>query len=272
MCIKMRHGSLFSGVGGFDLAAKWMGWTNVFQVEIDPFCRNVLARQFPESIRHEDVTQFNTKDYDGTIDVISAGFPCQPFSVAGQRKGSADHRYLWPYLLKAIEQIRPTWVVGENVAGITSMVHANECVEMAAQNALWLEDQVHYSRQRYIIETICQDFERVGYSVIPVIIPACAVGAWHRRDRVWFLAYSNGRRWPGGMHEVGRQETQLPPQLLTRLPIGHLSQVEGLLLSESGLIRIFDGVPLSLVRRQIKAYGNAIVPQVAFEIFKCINQ
>ncbi|MGF6848284.1 DNA-cytosine methyltransferase [Chitinophaga sp. W3I9] len=267
----MRHGSLFSGVGGFDLAAKWMRWTNVFQVEIDPFCRKVLAKHFPESIRHEDVTQFNTKDYDGTIDVISAGFPCQPFSVAGQRKGSADHRYLWPHLLRIIEQIRPTWVVGENVAGITCLVHATESVRMAAQNALWMEDQVLYTRQRYIIDSICQDFEQVGYSVIPVIIPACAIGAWHRRDRIWFLAYSNGGRCERNQHLVGHKETELPPELLTRFPIGHLSQIEGLLLSEPGLVRIFDGIPLSLVRRQIKAYGNAIVPQIAFEILKSIN-
>ncbi|MEC5143055.1 DNA (cytosine-5-)-methyltransferase [Chitinophaga sp. 180180018-2] len=268
----MRHGSLFSGIGGFDLAARWVGWENIFQVEIDPFCQQVLAVQFPETNRFKDVTQFNTTQYDGTIDVISAGFPCQPFSLAGKRQGSSDDRYLWPHMLRIINQIRPTWVVGENVAGITSLVHAENPTGMAHQRALWVEDQIHYSRQRYIIDTICQDFEHVGYSVIPIIIPACAVGAWHRRDRVWFLAYTNGGRRSGNQHRLGHEETDLFAQLHPWFPFGHISEVEGLLLSQPGFIRLFDGVPLPLVRKQIKAFGNAIVPQVAYQIFKCIQQ
>lgn len=268
----MRHGSLFSGIGGFDLAAKWVGWENVFQVEIDPFCQRVLTHQFPETVRYKDVTQFNTTHYDGTIDVISAGFPCQPFSLAGKRKGSSDDRYLWPHMLRIINQIRPTWVVGENVAGITSMVHTESPTGMADQRALWLEDQIHYSRHQFIIDTICKDFEHVGYTVFPIIIPACAVGAWHRRDRVWFLAHTYGRRRSGNKYELGHKEAKLFTQLHPWFPLSHISEVEGLLLSQSGLIRVFDGVPLPLVRQQIKAFGNAIVPQVAYQIFKCIQQ
>lgn len=268
----MRHASLFSGIGGFDLAAKWLGWQNVFQVEIDPFCRQVLCNQFPDTKRYNDVTQFYTTEYDGAIDVISAGFPCQPFSVAGKRKGSQDDRYLWPHLLRIINQLRPTWVVAENVAGITSMVHEENFIGMAAQRALWLENEIHYTRQQYIIDTICKDFEYVGYSVIPIIIPACAVGAWHRRDRVWFLAYANGGRCSRNKYPMGDQETDILTQLHPWFPIGNLSEVEELLLSKSGLIRLFNGIPIPLVRQQVKAYGNAIVPQVAYEIFKCITQ
>ncbi|WP_298709762.1 DNA cytosine methyltransferase [uncultured Chitinophaga sp.] len=268
----MRHGSLFSGIGGFDLAAKWVGWENVFQVEIDSFCRQVLAHQFPGTVQFKDVTQFNTTQYDGTIDVISAGFPCQPFSLAGKRRGSSDDRYLWPHMLRIINQIRPTWVVGENVAGITSLVHTESPTGMADQRALWMEDQIHYHRQQFIVDTICQDFERVGYSVVPLIIPACAVGAWHRRDRVWFLAYANGGRCSGNKYPLGSAEANLLAQLHPWFSLSHISEVEGLLLSQPGLIRLFDGVPLSLVRQQIKAFGNAIVPQVAYQIFRCIQQ
>lgn len=91
----MNHGSLFSGIGGFDLAALWCGWNNVFQVEIDPWCRKVLAKNFPHTERHTDIKQFDAKQYNGRIDIISGGFPCQPFSVAGKRRGKEDDRALW---------------------------------------------------------------------------------------------------------------------------------------------------------------------------------
>jgi len=112
------HGSLFSGIGGFDLAASWLNWENVFQCEIDPFCRAVLKKHFPETLRYEDIKKTDFRTHRGTIDVLSGGFPCQPFSVAGQRKGTEDDRNLWPEMLRAIREIQPSWVVGENVHGL----------------------------------------------------------------------------------------------------------------------------------------------------------
>ena len=115
---------------------------------------------------------------------------CQPFSVAGQRKGAEDNRYLWPHMLRAIHEVRPDWVIGENVAGILTMVQPGEETEVGSQSTLFSESEpVFKRRQQYVVETICRDLERGGYSVQPVLIPACAVGAPHRRDRVWFIAH-----------------------------------------------------------------------------------
>ena len=103
----MTHGSLFSGIGGFDLAAEWMGWTNVFHCEMNPFGQRVLAHHFPNSKLHEDVTTFPSADYAGRIDILSGGFPCQPYSVAGKRQGKDDERHLWPAMLNVIRAVRP---------------------------------------------------------------------------------------------------------------------------------------------------------------------
>lgn len=161
----MTHASLFSGIGGFDLAADRMGWQNVFNCEIDPFCRKVLAYHFPDAKQYEDVKTTDFTIYRGHIDVLTGGFPCQPFSLAGKRKGSDDNRYLWPEMLRAIREIEPRWVVGENVFGIVN----------------WLDGMV--------FEQVQSDLEDAGYEVQPYIIPACAVDAPHRRDRVWFVAH-----------------------------------------------------------------------------------
>ena len=115
---------------------------------------------------------------------------CQPFSVAGQRKGAGDNRYLWPHMLRAIHEIRPDWVIGENVAGILTMVQPGQETEVGSQSTLFGESEpVFKRRQQYVVETICRDLECEGYSVQPVLIPACSVGAPHRRDRVWFIAH-----------------------------------------------------------------------------------
>jgi DNA (cytosine-5)-methyltransferase 1 len=161
----MIHASLFSGIGGFDLAADRMGWQNVFNCEIDPFCRKVLAYHFPDAKQYEDVKTTDFTIYRGHIDVLTGGFPCQPFSLAGKRKGSDDNRYLWPEMLRAIREIEPRWVVGENVFGIVN----------------WSDGMV--------FEQVQSDLEDAGYEVQPYIIPACAVDAPHRRDRVWFVAH-----------------------------------------------------------------------------------
>ena len=166
----------------------------MFHCEIDPFCQRVLNYWFPESKSYEDITKTDFREWRGKIDVLTGGFPCQPFSAAGKRKGDADDRYLWPEMLRAISEIRPTWVVGENVGGITSMVESGEVVEMGRGSNLFEESIIYRKEQQFTIERICEDFEREGYAIQPVLIPACAVGAPHRRDRVWFVAHRNSDR------------------------------------------------------------------------------
>jgi len=173
---KITHGSLFSGIGGFDLAAQWNDWENIFQCEKDEWCRKVLAKNFPNTNRFEDIKEFNAKKYNGTIDVISGGFPCQPFSVAGQRKGKEDDRYLWAEMLRIINEVQPKFVVGENVTGIIGMA----------------------------LDTVLSDLEAQGYTTETYIIPACSKNAWHRRDRVWIVAYTNSIRWQDEQKENGQ--------------------------------------------------------------------
>jgi DNA (cytosine-5)-methyltransferase 1 len=184
----MTHASLFSGIGGAELAALWMGWKNLFHCEINQFGRKVLNYWFPESKSYEDITKTDFKEWKGKVDVLTGGFPCQPFSQAGKRKGDTDDRYLWPQMLRVIREIQPTWVVGENVAGITSMVESGKTVKMGDSDDLFEKNIIYRKEQQFTIERICKDFEHEGYSIQPVIIPACAVGAPHRRDRVWFVA------------------------------------------------------------------------------------
>ncbi|WP_448779026.1 DNA cytosine methyltransferase [Bacteroides congonensis] len=191
--MKLVHGSLFSGFDAPSVAASWMGWKNAFHCEINPFCNEILKYWFPDSEHYEDITKTDFKKWRGRIDILTGGFPCQPFSVAGQRKGADDNRYLWPHMLRAIREIRPAWVIGENVAGILTMVQPGEETKMGSQTSLFGEDNRKriFLRQEYVVETICKDLEREGYSVQPLLIPACAVGAPHKRDRVWFVAHRN---------------------------------------------------------------------------------
>jgi DNA (cytosine-5)-methyltransferase 1 len=167
---KPRHISLFSGIGGFDLAAQWAGWENVAHCEINPFGQRVLKYWWPNSESLTDITKTDFTKYHGTIDVISGGFPCQPFSLAGKRKGTADSRHLWPEMLTAIREVKPRWVVGENVFGFVNW------------DGGLVFDQVH------------TDLEALGYTVQSYIVPACAKNAPHRRDRVWIVAHSNDAR------------------------------------------------------------------------------
>ena len=163
----MTHGSLFSGIGGFDLAASWMGWENIFHCEWNPFGQKVLKHHFPKSISYDDITKTDFTIHRGTIDILTGGFPCQPYSLAGKRKGKEDERHLWPEMLRAIREIQPRFVVGENVFGLIN----------------WSNGLVFHEVQT--------DLETEGYEVWPYVLPACAVNAPHRRDRVWFVAYRN---------------------------------------------------------------------------------
>ena len=194
--MKLVHGSLFSGFDAPSVAASWMGWKNAFHCEINPFCNEILKYWFPNSEHYEDITKTDFSQWRGRIDILTGGFPCQPFSLAGQRKGADDNRYLWPHMLRAIREIRPAWVIGENVAGILTMVQPGKETEVGSQTSLFGEDNRKriLLRQEYVVETICKDLEREGYSVQPLLIPACAVGAPHRRDRVWFVAHCANSR------------------------------------------------------------------------------
>jgi len=168
----MTHASLFSGIGGFDLAAEWSGFENIFNCEWEEFPRKILKYHFPNAEQYGDIKEFDATKYNGRVDILSGGFPCQPFSLAGQRKGSDDERYLWKEMLRVIRECNPRWVLGENVRGIVN----------------WSDGLV--------FEEVCADLENIGYSVQSFIIPACAVNAPHRRDRVWVVAKntnSNGR-------------------------------------------------------------------------------
>lgn len=184
----MTHASLFSGIGGAELAASWMGWTNAFHCEINPFARKILEYHFPNSISYEDITKTSFTSWRGRIDILTGGFPCQPFSFAGQRNGASDDRYLWPHMLRAIREIQPTWVVGENVAGLLTMVQPGTEIDMGRTEHIFEENHIIRREQEFTLHAIINDFIQAGYSVQTFVIPACAVGAPHRRDRVWIIA------------------------------------------------------------------------------------
>ena len=186
----MNHASLFSGIGGAEVAASMMGWQNLFHCEIQEFPRKVLQYWFPNSESYEDITKTDFTKWHGKVDVLTGGFPCQPFSLAGRRKGADDNRYLWPQMLRAIRQIHPTWVVGENVAGIKTMVESCQVTQMGRTDYLFEENHLYREESRFTLDKICADLEAEGYSVQPIVIPACAIGAPHRRDRVWIVAHT----------------------------------------------------------------------------------
>lgn len=175
----MTHASVFSGIGAADLAAEEMDWENVIHNEINPFGRQVLKYYWPNSISYEDIKKTDFTIHRGTIDVLTGGFPCQPYSTAGKRKGKEDERHLWPEMLRAIREIQPRWVVGENVLGLVN----------------W--------NGGLVFDEVQADLEAEGYEVQPYILPAASVNAPHRRDRVWFVAY----RCDAGVEGVRRQKT-----------------------------------------------------------------
>lgn len=190
----MNHASLFSGIGGAEVAASMMGWQNLFHCEIQEFPRKVLDYWFPNSESYEDITKTDFTKWHGKVDVLTGGFPCQPFSLAGRRKGADDNRYLWPQMLRAIRQIHPTWVVGENVNGIKTMVESCQVTQMGRSDYLFEENHLYREESRFTLDKICADLEAEGYSVQPIVIPACAIGAPHRRDRVWIVAHRSDPR------------------------------------------------------------------------------
>ena len=334
----LTHASLFSGIGGFDLAAEWAGWENIFHCEWNPFGQKVLAHHFPNSKSYNDITKTNFSIHRGEIDVLTGGFPCQPYSQAGKRLGKEDERHLWPEMLRAIREIKPRWVVGENVLGIVN----------------WNGGMV--------FEEVQLELETEGYEVQTYILPAASVGAPHQRYRTWFVAYSNNKgrcsefgnvskengeisKWNENAEfsnssnrnvtyseNIGQSETKTFSEWQKHKPndrdfiwstfsaistsgtstntnntrqqtlciqspgLGYKSKkktfsgnnfkpIHSRLQWESfptqppicggndGISRELDGITFSKWRNEsIKAYGNAIVPQVAYEIFKAINE
>ena len=251
----MTHGSLFSGIGGFDLAAQWMGWENVFHVERDPFCRKVLAHHFPESESFDDVKAFDATPFRGRLRVLSGGFPCQPFSTAGKRAGTSDDRYLWPEMFRIIREARPTYVVAENVRGLLGL------------------------NSGLVFDTVCADLENEGYEVFPVVLPAASVNAPHRRDRIWIVAHANDKGGTCGPRQVQNTDGEVPQRDDDAQPCdasatawNDFPTVPPVCGGDDGLPQRLDGITFSKWRREsIKAYGNAIVPQVAYQIFQALE-
>jgi DNA (cytosine-5)-methyltransferase 1 len=282
----MKHGSLFSGIGGFDLAAEWMGWENVFHCEWNPFGQKVLKHYWPKAESFNDITKSDFTKYANTIDILTGGFPCQPYSSAGQRKGKEDERHLWPHMLRAIQEISPRYIVGENVRGLLN----------------WNGGMV--------FDEVCVDLENNGYQVAPVVIPACGVNAPHQRERIWFIASntefkstrSNPRTNKEKKANVRRENTgdvfgtfcsngdvtdtnsgQSKQSTfdcgMGRVKESHAKGSWVVFPTQSPICGRNDGIPTELDgitfpkwrQESMKAFGNAIVPQVAFEIFKAIQ-
>ena len=261
------HIDLFSGIGGFSLAAQWVGFKTIAFCEINPYCQVLLSKRFNAKILTNttwkgldrqsstpkrftqlynqpiiipDIRQFPGRAFAGAT-VFTGGFPCQPFSVAGKRLGKADERYLWEEMFRVIKEARPSWIIGENVTGIISMA----------------------------LDEVISDLESEDYSVQTFIIPACAVNTPHRRDRVWILAYD--------LSKNTKIENISIPEIKIKSPNWNQNWTEvatRLCGVDDGLPTRVDGFELSKARHRmerIKALGEAIVPQVAYVFFMIIK-
>jgi len=256
---------LFSGIGGFSLAASWTGGIKtVMFCEIEPYCQKVLKKHWPDIPIHDDIRTLRGEDV-GTVDIVCGGFPCQPFSVAGKRRGKEDDRYLWPEMFRVIQETNPTWVIGENVTGLIDLA----------------------------LEDCFIDLEGAGYEVQPFIIPACGVNAPHRRDRVWIMAHSIDSRHIGKVRGIDAQKVRIQEEDRSERSGGRMSIGTSELEQRWSTNRLYDpkdvadsvagsdwwsvepdvgrvayGIPRRVDR--LRGLGNAIVPQVVYPIFQAI--
>ena len=224
------HIDLFSGIGGFALAANAANFRTRVFCEQDDYCTKVLRRHWPNVPIIPDIKEFDGGRWKGA-DLLTGGFPCQPFSVAGEQRGEEDDRALWKEMFRVIKEARPRFVLAENVAGLINMA----------------------------LDDVLSQLEGEGYSTGAVVLPACAVNAPHRRDRVWIMAHANSERGRGGECEREYATNAGEPSGSPELRNWDV---------EPPLGRVAHGIPHRTHR--LKALGNAIVPQVAYEILKHI--
>lgn len=268
---KLRVLDLFSGIGGFSLGLERTGgFETVAFCEIEEFPRQILAKHWPDVPCHKDVRELKGEDV-GPVDVICGGYPCQPFSTAGKRLGSEDDRHLWPEYRRLVEELRPSWIIGENVAGHVSMG----------------------------LDNVLSDLEALGYATRTFIIPACAVGAFHRRDRLWIVAHAEIMQRDGGEYHTRTGQRQEPEfgkrngkvtmahtnqarlqgrqeagglgsigQGLFKHTIGRTDSYRTVWPVEPDVGRVASGVPNRVDR--LKALGNAVVPQIPEMIGRAI--
>lgn len=256
--LPLNCGHLFNGIGGFALAAHWMNWTNVMHCEIDPFCNKVMNYHFPNSYQHEDIRTTDFTIWRGKLDLITGGFPCQPYSTAGKRKGKDDDRHLWPQMLRAVREIQPGWIVGENVRGLTN----------------W--------NGGLVFDEVQADLETEGYEVLPFLLPAAGVGCDHLRERVWFIAYNKCfGGWKEGKGRLDMEERVLQKRKREKGTIRYSTHpFPSWYEVASTLCQPFHGISGGLVDETIygweskglHAVGNAVVPQIVYQIFKAIEQ
>lgn len=248
----MLHISLFSGIGGFDVASQWMGWKNIVSCEINEFTNTILEYYWSDAYHHKDIHTLNSKLVNTELSkrfgknwrsddlIITGGFPCQPYSMAGKRLGKDDERHLFPEMMRVIKDLKPRWVVGENVRGLLS----------------WNDGQV--------FNEICDDFEKAGYEIQSFVLPAASVNAPHRRDRIFFVAHNEKYRHPSPQ-KIKLQPTISEIEDWTNFPKSNP-------ICDKNTIEL-DKIKFSKWRiESIKAAGNAVVPPLILRIFKTIEQ
>ena len=238
------HLDLFSGIGGFALACRWAGLTTMQFVEIEPYAQKILKKNFPKVPIHSDICTFSATNIQRQF-ILTGSWPCQPFSRAGNQRGNSDDRYLWPEMLRIIRESRPCWVVGENVIEIVKMD----------------------------LSKVLSDLENSGYTTQVFRIPACAVGAEHKRERIWLVANTNSEQINNCFHE---SLTKRSNKITSNIQNNWYSSSSSITVQqsrsffESRLDRISHGLPRRVDR--IKCLGNAIVPALAFQIVSNIIQ
>lgn len=244
----MTHIGLFEGIGGFSLAARWMGWETKAWCEWNEDCQAILKQHFPEAEGYGDITQTDFKKYAGTIDVLTGGFPCQPFSIAGKRKGKEDERYLWGEMLRAIDEIKPGYVVAENVYGLLNIDRGRT------------------------VEVICTDLESIGYEK-PVVFDTTSdcFGLSTLERHIWIITTTVDKRCKRSLQSTDQDKRN------TERQISGSYQREGNRwdISETRFCgvgeRVSDRLDKSDKARLIQI-GNAIPPQAALQIFRVIEK